>query len=346
MKVLVTGAAGFIGSHVVDALVSRGAEVVGIDSLDREIYHGPPDYLNPSVDYCFADLRLWEPDARVEGTAAVIHLAALGGVARAAREPTNLVDANVNGTARLLEGIGQIPTIRKFVLASSFSVYGANYRYQCVDCGSERDGQRQERDLQAGIFEVLCTACGGDTHVRPLPATATPDPLELYGASKYMQELCVRGPKNYDVHILRQSSVYGPRLRLDDGEATIVARMAGWIRDGRRPQLFEDGKQIRDWVHVDDSVAAMLASLENPTTSPIVNVCTGVPTRLDEACIAIAGAMGTAVEPEVVGGYRAGDMRHCLGDASGLEALIGRRPTEFSLGAKLTFASSAGSEAS
>jgi len=139
------------------------------------------------------------------------------------------------------------------------------------------------------------------------------------------------------VSVLRCSSVYGSRLRLDDGEATIIARLAGWIRSGTRPRLFEDGRQLRDWVYVGDVVAAVLRLVQGAAAPPVVNVCSGTPTSLTEACAAIAAALGVASAPDVIGGYRAGDVRHCLGDPGRLRALIGREPVAFARGAALAF---------
>jgi len=332
VKVLVTGGAGFIGSHVVDALVSGGADVVCVDSLDPLIYRHAPDYLNPRADYSFVDLRHWVPDDRVEDAEVVVHLAALGGVGRAAHEPANVVGANVVGTARLVEAMSAWPSLRRVVLASSFSVYGSGYTYRCSACGDERRGNRDLDDLEQGRYEVTCARCGQVCEILPLDESGAPDPLELYGSSKLMQELCFRGFERCPVTVLRQSSVYGRRLRLDDGEATIIARIAGWIGSGRRPTLFEDGLQIRDWVHVHDVVAAVMALASGAPAPPVVNVCTGAPTRLIDACRAIAGVMGSTIEPEIVGGFRPGDMRHCLGDARRLTALIGRPPRSFAAG--------------
>jgi len=337
MKVLVTGGAGFIGSHVVDVLRRAGMDVICIDSLDPGIHRGPPNYLRQDVDYCFADLRYWTPDSRFDDVEAVVHLAALGGVSRAAREPANIIDANCRGTGRLVEAARRWGRLRTVVLASSFSVYGANYTYRCTRCGRELAGSRRTSDLEAGRFDVTCRACGAEAEILPINESARPDPLETYGASKYMQELCFRGFTSCSVSILRFSSVYGPRLRLDDGEATIIARIAGWLSTGARPRLFEDGRQIRDWVFVDDVVAAIQARLARMEAPAVINVCSGVPTTLVEACESIADALGVDCPPQVVGGYRPGDMRHCLGDPSALRALLGREPLAFKDGVRMAF---------
>ena len=337
MKALVTGAAGFIGSHIADKLVSEGFDVIGLDSLDPGVHHGAPDYLNPKVDYCFADLRWWRPDSRFDDVELIVHLAALGGVARASREPANIIEANCGGTARLVEFARGMKHLKRIVHASSFSVYGSNYSYRCTQCGATDSGKRTESDLRAGRFEVLCARCGGEMNILPIDETVTPNPLETYGSSKYMQELCFRGFDHAPVNIMRFSSAYGTRLRLEDGEATIIAKLAGWIRANQPPQLLEDGRQIRDWVHVNDIVATVLALARSSSAPPIVNVCSGAPTRLVEACEILANVVGTDCRPDIVGGFRPGDMRHCLGDATTLRNLIGREPISFRDGAGSAF---------
>jgi dTDP-L-rhamnose 4-epimerase len=322
---------------VVDALRALGWEVIGLDSLDPGVHHGPPDYLRSDVDYCFADLRHWQTDDRFTNVEAIVHLAALGGVSRAAREPANIIDANCVGTARLLEAASGWPRLRKTVLASSFSVYGGNYTFLCPSCATRTNGQRRAEDLEQGRYEVLCPACQAPANIQPITEAAAPSPLETYGASKYMQELCFRGFQRGSTTILRLSSVYGTRLRLDDGEATIIAKLAGWIRSGQSPRLFEDGRQIRDWVYVGDVVEVMVALLNGAEAPPVVNVCSGVPTTLLEACQYLQQAFGVVCSPQVAGGFRPGDMRHCLGDPRHCQQLLGRAPIDFRRGAMLAF---------
>ena len=337
MKTLVTGGAGFIGSHLIDTLRAAGAEIISIDSLDPGVHHRAPSYLRADVDYCFADLRHWEPDGRFNDVEAIVHLAALGGVARAAREPANILGANAGGTARLVEAAVRWPKLCKLILVSSFSIYGSNYRYGCPSCGNEQDAFRNAEDLAAGRYEVLCQLCRAECRVLAITEATAPNPLETYGASKYMQELCFRGFNHCPVNIVRLSSVYGDRLRLDDGEATIIAKLAGWIGSGVTPQLFEDGRQLRDWVYVGDVVDTILALLEHEVPHPVVNICSGIGTTLVDACARLAEVIGTDCRPKIAGGFRPGDMRHCLGDPSLMQSLLGRDPIRFHHGAERAF---------
>jgi dTDP-L-rhamnose 4-epimerase len=320
MKVLVTGGAGFIGSHVVDALREARMDVMSVDSLDPGVHRRPPDYLRGDVDYCFADLRHWVPDRRFDDVEAVVHLAALGGVSRAARDPASVIGANAYGTARL---VATAAWGRHGVWSSrAASASGANYPSSVPH--SVSSGNRR-CDLELGVSKC-CEPCGMEAEILPIGDTTAPEPLEAYGASKYMQELCFRGFARCPVSILRFSSVYGSRLRLDDGEATIIARILAWIRAGRQPQLFEDGRQIRDWVFVGDVVAAVRAALERDDMPSITNVCSGVPTRLIDACERVAEVLGESTVRPLWWAAIGPATCVCLGDPSRLRDLLGRAP--------------------
>ena len=343
MKVLVTGAAGFIGSHIIDGLLAAGADVLGLDSLDPGTWSRPPPYMQKDVPFVITDLRTVRWDPRFADVEAIIHLAALGGVGRAELEPANVLGANAGGTAQLIDLAYRMPKLQRVILAGSFSVYGSNYQYRVPSTGRVLDATRRIADLDAGNFEVCDPDTGEAAELIAITEAAPPAPLEIYGASKYMQELCFRGFTQAPLTVLRFSSVYGTRLRVDDGEATIIAKLAGWIANEHAPSLFEDGLQIRDWVLVQDLVDAALAVLDRGCDWPIVNVCSGQPMTLLGACDILNDVIGRQVEPKVVGGYRAGDMRHCLGDCSRLETLIGRAPKTFAQGAPLAFGELAGS---
>lgn len=335
MKVLITGGAGFIGSHVVDKCVEGGHDVICLDSLDPGVHQSVPTYLRDEVEYCFADLRDWQPDARFLDVEAVLHFAALGGVSRAASEPRNIISANCIGTTNLAEYAKDLPKLKHFVLASSFSVYGSNYGFRCLECKKITMGVRGEENLRQGIFDVICPSCRCDTEIVPVSEDTQVAPLEGYAASKYMQELVLKSYRSIDARIFRFSSVYGPRLRLNDSEATIIAKLKGWIKSGKQPELFEDGNQIRDWVHIDDLVGAVLAVLGGSEVPKVMNICSGHKTTLKEACEIIGRVLDKKIPAKVVGGYRAGDVRHCLGDPRSLKTVLGRSPIPFSVGAHI-----------
>lgn len=329
MKILVTGGAGFIGSQIVDALCEQGHTVTVIDSLDPGVWQKPPAYLRDDARYLIRDLRYGMPEDLAE-TEIAIHLAALGGVGRAAREPENILEGNVMGTARLVAALRSWPNLQKVFFAGSFSVYGANYQYRVPSSGRIIGADRRPADLEAGRFEIYDEQTREAAKLIPITETATPNPLETYGVSKYMQELCFRGFSHAPVTMLRFSSVYGPRLRMSDSEATIIAKLAGAIGRGETPELFEDGRQTRDWVFVGDIIELVLRLINNQTAlPPIVNVCSGRPTSLLEACKVLNDVYKKKVRPQIVGGFRPGDMRHCLGDTTLFQSLLGRTPTPF-----------------
>lgn len=341
MKVIVTGGCGFVGQHVVKHLLDAGHNVVVVDNLDPEAHRCLPVF-NPRTHYHIADVRSvnWA-HADFNGAQAVVHLAAAGGVQRAARDPETVVCVNTIGTARLAAAVadGFLPS--RVVLASSFSIYGAGYYYECSrGCGVCVVGARRSSDIDERCFGVRCPRCGevGAT-VRPITLDARPAPQETYGASKYMQELALTSTPAVDEVILRFSSVYGRGMRTNvtDHESTIIAKIAGWVSRNESPILYEDGFQTRDFVTVSDVVAAVLCSIKSTVPSQTINVCSGRATTLLDACRLVAIAMNKDVRPRVTGEYRHGDMRDCLGDSSKFAVLLGRPPTTFTEGVREAF---------
>lgn len=331
MKVLVTGAAGFIGSYVVDRLLRDGHEVTGIDSLDPCIHDGPPDCSRNEARYLWQDLRHWRADSECRAAEAVIHLAASGGVQRAAREPAEIIDNNVRGTARLAEQARSWPNLRHFLLMSSFSVYGDAFSYRLPN-GALIPAERRMTELEAGRFEVYCPDSGLPGTICPVDEGSPVRPRETYGASKAMQELCLadfaaHSARSVQPLILRASSVVGPGMRWDHAESTIIAKLACWLARGQAPTLFEDGQQIRDWVSVFDVSEAVSRILSGTETASVINVCSGHPTTLREACRLLGEELARPIEPKLPGTFRPGDMRDCLGDSSRFTELLGRPPS-------------------
>lgn len=317
MRVLVTGGAGFIGSAVVDALVDADHEVVVADSLHPGAHREQPDYLNPDATYHWVDVRDHEAmGAIVRGIDAVSHQAAMVGLGVDFADAPDYVAHNDLGTAVLLAALHEVGFAGRLVVASSMVVYGEG-GYRCAEHGALRAGQRRPEDLAAGHYEVRCPHCGADTEPVPVTEDAPVDPRNVYAATKLHQEhLCRAYAAEHGASVLalRYHNVYGPRMPRDTPYAGVAAIFRSAAARGDRPRVFEDGGQRRDFVHVADVARANLAALgAPPEVQGACNVASGEPHTVGELAVAVAagvagGEAGPA--PEIVGGHRAGDVRH------------------------------------
>jgi dTDP-L-rhamnose 4-epimerase len=313
MDILVTGGAGFIGSHLVDLLAERGHRVRVLDRLHPKAHGGPPDYLRDDVDYLWADLDGPALEGAVDGVQAVCHQAAMVGLGKDLGDVVDYVRDNDLGTARLLAALHRRPgRVGRLVLASSMVVYGEG-GYRCPDHGPVRPGPREAARLDAGRWEPPCPACGRDLEPLPVTEDAVTDPRSVYAATKLHQEqlalvaMAAGGPV---VTALRYHNVYGPRMPRDTPYAGVAAIFRSALAAGRAPQVLEDGRQRRDFIHVRDVARANLLALEAPTpVSGVFNVASGQPHTVGELATALAAALG-GPESEIVGGWRPGDVRH------------------------------------
>jgi dTDP-L-rhamnose 4-epimerase len=313
MDILVTGGAGFIGSHLVDLLAERGHRVRVLDRLHPKAHGGPPDYLRDDVDYLWADLDGPALEGAVDGVQAVCHQAAMVGLGKDLGDIVDYVYDNALGTARLLAALHRRPgRVGRLVLASSMVVYGEG-GYRCPDHGPVRPGPREAAWLAAGRWEPPCPACGRDLEPLPVTEDAVTDPRSVYAATKLHQEqlalvaMAAGGPV---VTALRYHNVYGPRMPRDTPYAGVAAIFRSALAAGRAPQVLEDGRQRRDFVHVRDVARANLLALEATDPVPgVFNVASGQPHTVGELAAALAAALG-GPEPEIVGGWRPGDVRH------------------------------------
>ncbi|MGW3339614.1 NAD-dependent epimerase/dehydratase family protein [Streptomyces sp. NPDC001009] len=314
MRVLVTGGAGFIGSHVVDVLRASGHEAVLFDVRD-----------DPA-----ADVRDRAAVARaLTGVDAVCHQAAMVGLGDGVADAAEYVSRNDLGTAVLLAAMAEAG-VRRLVLAGSMVVYGEG-RYECPAHGVVRPGPRAEADLAAGRFEPPCPECG--TALAPgLVGEDTPaDPRNVYAATKLAQEhLAAAWARATDgtALSLRYHNVYGPRMPRDTPYAGVAAFFRSALERGEAPRVFEDGGQRRDFVHVRDVAAANLAALaapDRPGTLTAYNTGSGEPRTVGELAQALAAAHG-GPEPVVTGEFRLGDVRHVTADSSRLRAELGWAP--------------------
>ncbi len=304
MKVLLTGGAGFIGTHVAAALRAAGDEVVVFDRL-----RVPDD--SAAVVGDVTDLAA--VSAALDGVDAVCHQAAKVGLGVDFGDAVGYVSDNDLGTATVLTALHHCGFAGPFVLASSMVVYGEG-RYRCADHGVVPAMPRRPVDLDAGKFEPPCPECGAPLSPEAVPESAPTDPRNVYAATKLAQEhlafAFAREHPDVTVTALRYHNVYGPGMPRNTPYAGVAAIFADALGAGRAPRVFEDGGQLRDFVHVRDIAAANRLAL-HARVAGAFNVASGQPRRLLDMADALADAFGSgAPRPEVVGGWRAGDVRH------------------------------------
>ncbi len=328
MKILVTGGAGFIGSFIVDQLVELNHEVVVVDDLDPAAHDGLPAGLNASATYHWADIRrraTFEIPGVLDDVDAVCHQAAKVGLGVDFADVEEYVTRNEGGTAVLLRALHDRNFGGRIVLASSMVVYGEG-RYRCADHGVMRAGPRALDDLEHGSFEPPCPRCGGELVGESVPEDHWLDPRNVYATTKLAQEgLCqayVREHPGLSCTALRYHNVYGPRMPRDTPYAGVASIFRSAYENNVAPQVFEDGGQLRDFVHVTDIARCNVLALTNDKpANGAFNVCTGVPkTILD---MANALRPDGAPQPEVVGGYRLGDIRHVFASPERAKSELG-----------------------
>ena len=262
--ILVTGGAGFIGSHVVDALLDAGHEVRVLDVLLPAAHRERPEYLDARAEWIEGDVR--DPDTvagAVAGVAAVSHQAAMVGLGTDFEDVADYVAHNDFGTAVLLKALATRGFAGRLVLASSMVVYGEG-RYACAEHGVVRPPPRAPADLDAGRFEPPCPVCGAPLEPRAVPEDAPADPRNVYAATKLAQEhLCASFARETGATVtaLRYHNVYGPRMPRDTPYAGVASIFRSALAAGKEPRVFEDGGQLRDFVHVRDVARANLLAL-------------------------------------------------------------------------------------
>ncbi len=325
MRVLVTGGAGFVGSHLVDRLVGDGHSVRVLDVLHPRAHVAPPPYLADGVDYHWADLA--DADAvrdATDGIDAVSHQGGMVGLGRDFGDVTAFVRDNDVGTATLLRALHDRRFDGPFVLASSMVVYGEG-RYRCATHGVVAPSARTPDAIAAGRFEHDCPRCGARLVPDAVPEDAPLDPQSVYAATKLHQEHLVRAfghSRGTAVTMLRYHNVYGPRMPRDTPYAGVASIFRSALEAGDDPLVLEDGAQLRDFVHVDDVVQANVLALTTPHDGPL-NVASGRPISVLEVARVLCEAFGSGRRPRVVGGARPGDVRHVFASTERARAAIG-----------------------
>jgi dTDP-L-rhamnose 4-epimerase len=334
MRVLVTGGAGFIGSHVADALLAAGHAVQVLDNLDSQV-HGKsrqwPSYLNPGVETCLGDVRCRDDVAvALDGCEALIHLAAAVGVGQSMYEIERYCSVNVLGTATVLEEVvKRRGTIRKLIVASSMSGYGEG-TYVTREGNVVFPAPRPLEQLKRGRWECL-DANGADLLPRPTTEEKPLRPESVYAITKRDQEeMCLSVGRAYGVPTvaMRMFNVYGPRQSLSNPYTGVVAIFSSRLLNGQPPLVFEDGLQRRDFVHVTDVAQAYVRAVEcDRADGMALNVGSGQSVTVLDIANTIAKVLNLAIRPEVTGNYRDGDTRHCFADISRIISTLGWQPT-------------------
>lgn len=332
-RVLVTGGAGFVGSHLVDALLARGDRVRILDNLDPQV-HGPdrrkPDWVPDDAELIVGDMR--DPDAVRESLRdidVVYHLAAAVGVGQSMYQIADYTAVNTLGTAHLLQSlVDDRGSVQKLVVASSMSIYGEG-RYARPDGGEPtailrtadqlKNDQWNPRDVDGAELKPVATDEG-----KPL------DPTSIYALTKADQEkmvLTIGAAYGIPSVALRFFNIYGPRQALSNPYTGVAAIFSSRLLNGQPPLIFEDGEQKRDFVSVHDIVQALLLSAEEEAAvGKAFNVGSGRAVTVREVAQTLADVLGADVEAQVTGKYRVGDVRHCFADISLAREVLGYEP--------------------
>lgn len=330
-RVLITGGAGFIGSHAADALLDAGYEVRVLDNLHAQVHGNArlrPPYLTDGAELIVGDVT--DPVAverALRGVDKVLHLASAVGVGQSMYDIASYVRANELGTAVLLEALSKHP-VAKLVVASSMSIYGEGL-CRSAEGRSVSPDERPVSQLRAGDWELR--GPGGEA-LEPIPTPETKQPTlsSIYALNKYAQErMCLITGKAYGISTLalRFFNVFGTRQALSNPYTGVLAIFAARLLNERPPLVFEDGRQRRDFVHVRDVARACLLALDSELAGEVFNIGSGQPRSILSIAQDLARVLGRArISAEITGKYRAGDIRHCFADIETSRARLGFAP--------------------
>lgn len=330
-KVLVTGGAGFIGSHIVDALVQEGHDVTIFDNLEPQVHQGKrPDYINPNARLVVGDVTDFNALRKeVLESDVIFHEAAMVGVGQSMYQISRYTKTNEIGTANLLDIlVNENHGVKKVVVAASMSSYGEG-AYTCENCGPVHFKSRSEEQMKAKQFEPLCN-CGRKLKPMPTPETKPQDCNSVYAINKKAQEdmiLCVGKAYGIPSVALRYFNVFGPRQSLSNPYTGVAAIFMSRIKNNNKPLIFEDGMQTRDFVSVHDIAQAnILAMKKSSADYESLNVGTGSPTSIITIAKVLAQLYEKNIEPQIANKYRKGDIRHCYADIRKIKKLLEYEP--------------------
>jgi dTDP-L-rhamnose 4-epimerase len=328
-KILVTGGAGFIGSHTVDLLVDKGYKVTILDNFEPQVHKTHPDYVNQEAALVRGDITIPSTWEILKGMDAVIHLASMVGVGQSMYEPVRYLSANTVATALMYEYImkNKLP-IQKIIIPSSKATYGEG-AYLCEEHSEVYPSLRPLSQLERKEWEQKCPECGKEVLPVPVKESKPQQNLSTYALSKYDQErLCI----NYGFTLkipsiaMRYFNVYGPRQSLNNPYTGVTAIFSSRIKNSNPPVIYEDGKQIRDFIYVSDVAKANLLALEKGEGYKVYNVGYGQPTSISDIAETLIKLFSSEVRPEITNQFRFGDTRHDYGDISLIKKELGFTP--------------------
>lgn len=334
-KILVTGGMGFVGSYLVDALVRRGHQVRVFDNLDEQVHSDGqlPDYANPNAEFMRGDVRDYDAFKKaLDGMEIVFHQAAAVGMGQSQYEIKKYVDVNTGGTANLLDIlVNNKHCVEKMIVAASQTSYGEGL-YKCAEHGIQHPGLRPTAQLDRKEWEHKCSVCGTD-----MPAVSVSEETDricfaIYAQTKTHQEdLVLNIGRAYQIPAvaLRYFNIFGPRQSLSNPYTGVGAIFMSRLKNGKRPVIYEDGKQSRDFISVHDIVQANLLAMDKSDGDyQAFNVGSGEGTSIAQIAIVLSQILGVEhLAPEITGHYRAGDTRHSVADISLIQKTLGFKPT-------------------
>jgi dTDP-L-rhamnose 4-epimerase len=332
-QILITGGAGFVGSHLADGLLEAGHRVRILDDLTPQVHPaGLPEYLSPEVEIVTGDVR----DRRrlktaLAGVDVIFHFAATVGVGQSMYEISRYMSVNTLGTAELLQALLDLRVApEKLIVASSMSIYGEG-RYTCPACDiTVAPRVRSTAELRLGQWDLHCDGCGGTLQPRATDESKPSELTSVYALSKRDQEeICLIYGRTYGLPVtaLRFFNIYGTRQALSNPYTGVAAIFASRLLNGQAPLVFEDGCQMRDFVSVHDVVRANMLAMESPQSDDqVINVGCGTPISIRQVAEILARSLKKDIQPVITEKYRAGDIRHCYADITRARTLLGYEP--------------------
>jgi dTDP-L-rhamnose 4-epimerase len=331
-KILITGGAGFVGSHTADALLARGHEVRIFDNLTSQVHHGGQfSYIPKAAEFVVGDMRDRDQVSEaVRDREVILHLAAAVGVGQSMYQISDYTATNNLGTANLFQAILDTRSQpEKIVVASSMSIYGEG-KYLCADCGEVAPPARSLAQMKRKQWETACPKCRQTLVPVPTGEDKPLDCTSIYALSKKDQEeMTLLFGRTYQIPViaLRYFNIYGTRQSLSNPYTGVAAIFASRLMNRKAPIVFEDGLQMRDFVSVHDVVEANLLAIEQSAADGrAINIGSGQPITIREVAAELERALGAELPIEITGKYRAGDVRHCFADISLATQLLGYQP--------------------